>query len=138
MAKFTVKPKIKKVVNGFVTDARNALCLDEWNIDILYHKDEKPSDRKDDQGNNVNTAGEMSVDRRYLMATLKLYPMGYNQQPEQLREIIFHEMSHIWTQHLLDLVYSTFKDEGESKDAWESLTSRIASLALGFDNRKKK
>lgn len=80
----------------------------------------------------------MTVDPRYLLATLKLYPTGYNLDDDMLRDVIFHETSHVWTEHIKELAYSVFKDEGETKDAWESLTSRIAGLAIAYDNRKKK
>jgi hypothetical protein len=80
---------------------------------------------------------------RYLTVTVKVYPYMVNEwkkksmNDEDIHEIIAHEMSHVATNHLYRLATSVYKDEGETKDAWESLTTIIGRLVHEVDKRRR-
>jgi len=86
----------------------------------------------------------MNVDMRYLNANLYIYPSmirNWNQKimdDEDIKDAIAHEISHIATNHMYMLATSIYKDEGEMKDAWESLTTVIGRLVHEIDSHRKK
>lgn len=135
--KSPVPAKLKPFVVKLVNQARDALCLHEWTIDVCYEHDEKWGDDAPD-GKKAPILGEAVIDRRYLRLTIHLYPpvfkMFNTKDVQGVRDVIYHEISHVWTEHMKDLIWSPFKDTGEAQDAWESLTQRIASLAIGYTN----
>ena len=126
-----MKNNIPKQFKKAVKDLMRKHC---WNMgvsnylgDILYME----SDRSDNTNSDVHA--EMTVDRRYLSATLKVYPIAIRKFKqdgmEYLDHLIAHEVAHIVTQHVMDLLVSCYKDEGETKDAWESLTETIGRMS---------
>jgi len=135
--------KISKNLKAFVKNCidrhRYNIYAGEYTIDVEYAADDKPGD---DPGAGAHVMGEMIVDRRYLKATLRLYPKAlnyyYDGNRDTLEDIIAHEVCHIATEHMKDLIYSCFKDEGEVKDAWESLTQRLSYMSLAIDQLRQK
>lgn len=116
--------KVRKAVVEMIQRHRRILRQDNYEIDIEYmhedHKDDTP---------RRHLKGEMVVDRRYNRATLRLYPKCYKSDLEQIEETVSHEVAHIPTQHVYDLMTACYKDEGETLDAWESLTELVARLS---------
>lgn len=86
-------------------------------------------------------AAEIKVNRRYLTGLIYIYPRAIDLWKTDgdyfIESTIAHEMAHCLTEHLKDLVYATFKDEGEVKDVWEALTQRIARISLAIPKKKK-
>lgn len=118
---------------------RDRLRRHAWNIgvshftgDVLYMDQDKESAR----GDNVIEA-EMVVDRRYLHATLKVYPAAVQKWREQgepyIEHLVAHEVAHVATAHLYEVGTATYRDEGEMKDAWETLTEVVARLSMKLE-----
>jgi hypothetical protein len=90
-----------------------------------------------------SVAAAATVGMRYLTVTVKVYPFLVNQwmkggmTDEDVHEIISHEMAHVATNHLFYLATSIYKDEGETKDAWESLTTIVGRLVHEVDKRRR-
>lgn len=132
--------KIDKKLREFVVDQcqKSAwnIGVSHYEIDIFYMKD----DEKGSTGGLLH--GEMDTDRRYLKGTLKLYPvvikMWEDGKKKQVKEVIHHEIAHLATQHLFDVATATYRDEGEMKDAWETLTTVIGRMSLLLDEYKQK
>lgn len=130
--------KLKKLV-------LDALRRHAWNIgvshytgDILYmSENEKGGDRPD-----MDVQASMHVDRRYLKTTLKIFPAAIKRWEKEgdaaVEEMVAHEVAHIATQHMMDLAVSCYKDEGETKDAWETLTTVIGKMSEKISELQKK
>lgn len=77
---------------------------------------------------------EMTVDRRYLKAILKVYPSCVREWKKRgdefLETTVAHEIAHILTVHMMELATAPYKSEDETKDAWESLTESISRLSM--------
>lgn len=125
-----IAPGLKKLIReSFRKHAWN-LGVSHWEADIHYMDD--PSER--DTKREGTTAMEVDVDRRYIKAIIKVFPrvhqdMWHDRDYRAIDQAVAHEISHILTQHMFDLAVSCYKDEGETKDAWESLTESIARLS---------
>lgn len=127
--------KIPKEMRKFVLEnareCADIIGVTNFTVDIFYMADPKQSDT------DLQTHGEINVDRRYLKASIKLYPHVEENwrkgEKEKVKDVIFHEVSHILTQHFYDVATSIYKDEGETKDAWEMLTEAVSKLALRID-----
>lgn len=120
--------KLRLIVKKAIRDYRYCIYRGDFNIDIAWH-----SEDKDDVRMNHEVIADCSVNRRYLTATINIYPpMAKTWLREKneswVRGIIAHEVAHLATEHVKDLMYSSFKDEGETKDAWEILTTTIGNL----------
>lgn len=129
-----VPEKIKKLVREACKRHAWNLQVTEYQIDVHYMTE----DKEDDDG---ITQADMTTDRRYLKATLRIYPHLLETAKKKgisvIDDVVAHEISHIATSHLYELATSIYKDEGEMKDAWESLTERISRLSLALDKLKK-
>lgn len=134
--KKSVDPKLKKFVIDNVRKAAWNIGVSHFNVDIHYMEG-----NKDGRDGGI-IAAEMDTDRRYLRGVLRiskhLQDKWKDGEKEEVRHAIFHEISHIATQHVMDLMSACYKDEGETKDAWESLTETIARMALKIDNFNSK
>lgn len=132
--------KIDKKLKAFVIDqcqkAAWNIGVSHFHIDILYQKEPK----KSEDGNDV--LGEMSTDRRYLKGTLRISPlvedMWRRGEKNEVKDVIHHEIAHLATQHLYDVGTATYRDEGEMKDAWETLTTVVGRMSLLLDKYKEK
>lgn len=123
--------KLKKlVVDSAQRHARN-IGVSHYTMDILYLE----NDKKTRDGDFV--LASCSVDRRYLKATLSIYPHlikhWRNDGDQEMENAIAHEVAHIATQHLFEVATATYRDEGEMKDAWETLTEVVARLSIKLD-----
>ncbi len=102
--------------------------------DILYMEEDKPAADGD-------TLASIFVDRQYLKATIKIYPVLIKKWKETGDEIIedtiAHETAHILTDQMNNLILAPYKNEGEAKDAWESLTQSIANISIKLDRQLK-
>lgn len=120
--------EFKKFVNKCVQIYSWHLKIQHYSINIFY---EHKASNKDRDGSII--AASIDVDRRYLNASVKIFPRTLDEwkvgNRHRVEEIVAHELSHVSTQHLFDLATATYKDEGETKDAWESLTELISRLS---------
>lgn len=130
-----VPEKIKKLIREACKRHAWNLQVTEYEIDIHYMTDDVEDDFS-------ITNASITTDRRYLSATLKIYPHLLKRAKKEglhvIEDVIAHEMSHIVTDHLYCLATSIYKDDGEMKDAWESLTERISRLSLALEKKLQK
>lgn len=134
-----IDPEMKKYVRSLIESTLWNIGHSEYVIDIEYLKEDKAAPDRPEW----NIAAECTVNRRYLRATVRIYPLGQSYwndgQKQSFREVVVHELAHIATEHMKDLVWSPFKDDGECRDAWESLTTRVADMSMRMaDLRDKK
>ncbi len=131
-----INPNFKKFVRECCKKAAWNIGVSHYHIDIHYMHKPKEGCR---EGGVV--AAEMNTNRRYLKGHLYIYPYVMEKwedgDKDSVKHAVFHEVSHLATQHVMDLMLSCYKDEGETKDAWESLTETIARMALQIDEREK-
>lgn len=127
----------KKFVRETARQAAWNIGVSNYQIDIHYMEKDKPLCAC---GEDI-VAGEMTVDRRYLRGVLRLYPYVLKKwnsgDKERVREVVHHEVAHLATQHMMTIATASYKDEGETKDAWESLTETVARLSLNLDKYKR-
>jgi hypothetical protein len=128
------KIKDQKVNRRFKKLVRESFQRHAWNMgvshyvaDIFYMCDDKLSD-----GHHVHA--EITVDRRYLKVILKIYPEAIVDWQENgdktVDALVAHECAHLLTQHLYDVATACYRDEGEMKDAWETLTESVGRLSM--------
>lgn len=132
-----VPQKYKDFVKECARQAAWHIGVSHFELDIEYMADQKSEDCKHEV-----TQGEMKTDRRYLHGTLRLYPVVLKNwekgEKDQVKKVVYHEIAHLATQHIFDIATSCYKDEGETKDAWESLTEVISRMALIIDGYARK
>lgn len=121
-------PRLKSIVRAAIGDYTLILSIRDYRIDLAWCSEPKSGERED-----ADLHGEISVDRRYLTATITFYPAfaakwKRDKSIEDMRAMVAHELAHIATEHMKELIYEPFKGRDEVRDAWESLTSRIANL----------
>lgn len=133
--------KIPKELKTYVTECvkKAAWCAEVTHFQISVHYMEKDEDTKD---RDSDVLASMSVDRRYLLGILRIYPALIKKWKNKdgkyiLRHTVFHEVAHLVTQHMMEIATACYKDEGETKDAWESLTERVARMTLMIDDAQK-
>lgn len=129
------------IVSRFRKHAWN-IGVSNYQVDFHYMDEACESDHKDGAFDHITNA-EINVDRRYLHATIKIYPKVWREMWEKgdkkrIDEVVAHETAHIATQHMMTLAVSCYKDEGETKDAWESLTEVVARLSCNLAEYKEK
>ena len=134
MKKFDTKGapvKFKQLVDLAIRDAAWELSVEHYSISFDFPA---KNDRRDSSGYG-RSAASTSVGRRYLRARVSIYPWfveawkNKEYTDQYVREVIFHEVAHVVTQHLYELAIATYRDEGEMVDAWESLTTSVGRLA---------
>ena len=130
---YKVDKKLKKYVRELVRKAAYNIGVTNYELDIYYNKDPKEDGPK--------VAGSMDTDRRYLTGILNLYPpvmrAWKDKDFETIKTIIHHEVAHLATQHLFDIATAVYKDEGETRDAWETLTTVVGRLSELCERRKE-
>lgn len=135
--RFRADPALKKFVHECLDRAERNMALDRWHGEILYHKHEGKNDEYA-QVYGMVVAADIRVNRRYLTYTLNIYPsvqkLWKNGEKGEVEKVLHHEMAHLNTQHLMDMAVSTYKDEGETKDAWESLTETMGRMSMAMTN----
>jgi hypothetical protein len=134
-----VHPKLKKLIKDSLKRHAWNLGCTEYMGDILYMSE--PHE-------NTATLATMTVSRRYLKATLRVFPLLIKEWEERnksgedgdahVENTIAHEVAHIITQPLFDIAIATYRNEGEMSDAWESLTERIGRLSVALDKELRK
>ena len=136
-----VPEKIKKAIRDKIYKYQKLLNALDYRGDIRYIK--KDEGDKDEDGNVIgHVLAKAIVDHRYLIADFEIFPRFVKKikekqiSPESIDEIIAHEVAHIATQKLYYMATSIYKDEGETKDAWESLTTVIGRLLVDLGEKK--
>ena len=129
-------PHFKKIVREAVKLYRKELNADAFNVDVVYHSEEK-----EPISSSIGKAAmDIKITRRYLQAALNVYPCALTEWKrdgdEALREIIAHEIAHLETQHMFDVAVATYRDEGEMNDAWERLTTVLGRFLYNAAKRK--
>lgn len=130
---------LRKIVSKAVGDYRWELGMQIWKVDIEYACEDKKSD---DQESSI--AASINVNRRYLEATITIYPNTVTRfttkrcNEQNIREVIAHEISHIATQHFMDVATARYCDDGEMRDAWETCTSVIGKLIYQLDKERSR
>lgn len=110
-----------------------------WNIGVSHYTGDILYMEEDCKKGEYFTLASADVDRRYLRATFKIYPeliKRWEREGDQyVEDAIAHEVAHIATQHLYDVAVATYRDEGEMKDAWETLTEVVSRLSIKLDKQ---
>ena len=136
--KLKVPEKLKKLVIDCVRRHAWNIGVSHYVGDILWMEEDKKSDDRGDS----SIHGEMTTDRRYLKGTIKIYPAAIKAWEMDgnptIEELISHEVAHLATQHLYDIATARYCDDGEMKDAWETLTTIVGRLSLKLDRELKK
>ena len=136
-----IPDKFRQMVAEDVRRYLNVIGMNHYRTQIAYmHKDSSKDSHTCGDG---KVAAEAAVDMRYLTLSVKIYPFIIEDwkkkhiDDEDVHHIIAHEMAHVATQHMYRLATSVYKDEGETKDAWESLTTIIGRLVHEVDKRRR-
>ncbi len=125
----TLSESLKSFVRETLRELQYALFLTEWNVDIHYM-----------DGPHVDSpqvAGEMKVNHKYFDATITIYPLFLEKNEEEQREILTHEMCHIYTEPYKEMwerqangVIVTRHEESITNERLTSLIERLASDAF--------
>lgn len=133
-----IDKKLRSFVKECAKSAAWNIGVSHYVIDVFWQKDPK----KNEDDDRSTTAAEVNVDRRYLTVSLRIYPevedLWRKGDKEKVRAIVHHEVAHIATQHLYEVGVATYRDEGEVKDAWETLTEMVGRMSLKVDDLEKK
>jgi hypothetical protein len=121
---------------------RDAIKRHAWNIGVSHYVGDILYMTEDECDDDFCKVASCAVDRRYLRATFKIYPAFFKSWKKEgdpfLERAIAHEVAHIATAHLYDCAIATFVEEGEMKDAWETLTEVVGRLSTKLDAALKK
>ena len=135
----TVSVKLQKMISLDVDRYLNVLGMNHYKTKVLYMK----NDIEMDEHTGGSVAATATVDLRYLTVSVRIFPFMVNcwmkksMSDEDIHEIVAHEISHIATNHMYRMATATYKDEGEMKDAWESLTTIVGRLVHEVDKRRR-
>lgn len=139
-----IPKELRKIVADSIFRYLNALGVNQYRSRIFYmKKDDEPGYANGETSNKLASA---QVDRRYLTLNVNIYPVLINGwiekkfDNEDVSQFMAHEVSHIVTQHMYTMATAPYKDEGEMKDAWESLTTIVGRLLheVEYHRRNKK
>lgn len=136
----SLSPKMKQFFFDSVNEALKILNLNDYSVQIRWMKENDEGSLR--EGNDL--LASIHVDKRYLKATIAVFPClvtkwsDKKNGKEDIKHALFHEVAHIATQHFFDVATSIYKDEGETKDAWETCTERIAQLTLKVSSLSSK
>jgi len=129
-----IDPKFKSFVRERVQRYRKLLDTPNYFIAIHYMDEEKELDDPRDI-----VRADINVHRRYLRARLHIYPnmqrLWEKGERDEITSVIAHEIAHLATQHMFDVAVACYKDEGETKDAWETCTEIIGRLIHRLDEK---
>lgn len=138
-----IPDRFRKMVSSCVQSYIGVLGMNHYRAKIFYRKHDKDQEEHNCSCGEGRVAAEATVDMRYLTVHVKVYPWviedwkrGY-MDDKDITDIIAHEVAHTATNHLYRLATSIYKDEGEMKDAWESLTTIIGRLVHEVDYHRK-
>jgi len=110
--------RFKKLFREMIPKYRENLGVGAYAIDTHYMDGNDPC--------KPRCAMEIRVDTDYLRASITVYPNALDdwkrKGDEEFREEIAHEMAHLATQPMRNLIERPFKSEEETRIAWESLT----------------
>lgn len=136
-----IPPKLQKLVSESASRYLKVLGYGNYEVKIYWQKHDAP--KGVEQRTEGGAAATMTVDQRYLRGMLKVYPylvnawINKNLNDQGVEEIIAHEISHIATNHLFTIAVATYKEEGETHDAWEMLTTIVGRLVHEVDMRRR-
>ncbi|MEK9201619.1 MAG: hypothetical protein AAB944_01475 [Patescibacteria group bacterium] len=128
-------PVPKKLAMMIATDVErylNVLGMNHYKATVFYVK--KNTSEENHCCGEGQVAASATTNMRYLTIRVNIYPYMVDEwkkkrlHDEDIHEIIAHEVSHVATQHLYRLATSVYKDDGEMRDSWESLTTIIGRL----------
>lgn len=132
--------KFRKLVMESAQEYRWILHREDMSFKTSWaHEDKK---RSNDE--TLMLAAEIDVDVRYLSAHMTVYPfvwkdwMSGTKTDEDIKKIVAHEIAHMTTQKVVNLLHEPFCSKEEAIDAWESLTETVGQLLYRLDSRKKK
>lgn len=137
-----IPDKFRQLVSSGVSRYMNVLGMNHYRSKVFYRKNDK-DDHRDHCCGEGRVAAEATVDMRYLTVHVKIYPWLIEDWKKgimddtDITEIIAHEVAHTATNHMYRLATSIYKDEGETKDAWESLTTIIGRLVHEIDHHRR-
>lgn len=133
--------KVPEKLKKLIVDAarRHAWNIGVSNFVINYmEKDEEGFSG----GDRPNKMASMTTDRRYLTGMLRIFPCAVRQWKREgdafMEQLVAHEVAHLATQHLYQMAYSVYKDEGETRDAWETLTETVGRMSCRIDKQLRK
>lgn len=135
--KSPIPKEFKKIIEEALNRYRFLLGMLNYKGDIFYHAEDKEPNENGDK-----VAMEIHVDHRYLIANLNVFPWivedwkNKKMDDDDVERIVAHEVAHIATHTLHWLSICVFKDESETKDAWESLTTVMGRLLYNLDQYK--
>lgn len=136
-----IPKKLHEMITTDVTRYLNIIGMNHYQTKVLFMRRDD-SDEPHCCGKG-SAAAAATVGMRYLTVTVRIFPYLVNEwkkktmRDEEVHEIIAHEMSHVATHHLYYIATSVYKDEGETKDAWESLTTIMGRLVHEVDKRRR-
>ena len=128
--------KFKKLVRKAVSDYTGKLGYHHYETKVHWYDENLEPNHNGDV-----VLAQCSVDHRYLLADFKIYPalelkwLKKKYDEEDVRRCVAHEVAHIATHKLHYMATSLYKDEGETTDAWEALTTVVGRLL--YDVEKK-
>ncbi len=130
--------KFKKFIDYWLHAYERVLQVRDYRGTISYsHENEKSKE-------GFETHATACVDDRYLTVDYTIFPIVYDQWKAKkyfkVKRTLAHEVAHIATHKLYRMATSIYKDEGETVDAWESLTQRVGRLMYDLfelENNKK-
>lgn len=140
-SKKAIPDKLRKIIIS--ASSRYLKVLGFGNYDVKVYWQKSAAIKGPDQRTEGEIAATMTVDQRYLRAQLRVYPHMINawnnksMDEDDIEEIIAHEVSHIATNHLFTIAVATYKEEGETHDAWEGLTTIVGRLVYEVDRRRR-
>lgn len=123
-----ILPKLKEaVIEACKRHAWN-IGVSEYRIDIYWKMKDKELNTPDG-----DIYASMSVNRRYRQCALSLYPIFVKEWAKDgqalVDRVISHEIAHLATDHMFWVATACYKDEGETHDAWETLTEIIGRMS---------
>lgn len=124
--------RFRKILRDSIDKYRDDLCSNSIDISVHYMDMDNPD--------RPNIAASMDTDHTYLKGTMKIYPCAVRtwerEGDEDLRETIAHEIAHIATQPMVDLIRNPYKTEDEVREKWEALTTILGRYV--YENVKNK
>lgn len=126
-----MKKEQKVEVRDLIQEFKKVLYLEHWDIDVEWHKEEHPQIPK--------CAAECTPNNEYKSATIRVFPMFYEELPEARRMIILHEMTHIITAPLYNLIgcaqEGQFVPRSVSSYHWEETTTWVAQIIFALKKK---
>lgn len=137
-----IPTRFKSLVDSDISRYMNILGMNHYRQRVMYRKNDQGGRSQGDMG-TLKVAAEATVNKRYLTVDVKIYPWVIeewkkkNMNDNDIHDVISHEIAHVATDHMYRLALASFKDEGETNDAWESLTTIVGRLIREVDTLRK-